>query len=179
MTGPHVMRALAFTLGVVAAGIAGGETPGPTCVDGHLDATVTLRYDHRTLGEVAGLFLQVAYPDGVSLPGVGTDASVRDRITSLVDPKFRVAPVDEDTDGDGRDDRVRMLVVATTKDALPSAPIARIRFDCGKQPAIDSFRCTTDQVADAAGQLIREKEAKQVVCDVGFSPPADPKPAAR
>jgi hypothetical protein len=175
----HTVTTVTLALGMLAAGVAGGETPAPSCVDGHLEATVTLRYDERTLGDVAGLFLQVAYPEGVSVPGKGTDESVRGRITSLLDAKFRVVSVDEDSDANGREDRLRMLLVATTKDSLPAAPIARIRFDCETPQKAEAFRCTTDQVADSAGQLLREKEAKQVTCAVSFPPASAPPAGAR
>ena len=182
MTRPPCVSSLTLALGMLAAGVAGGESPGasasPACVDGHFESTVSLHYDDRTLGAVAGLFLQVAYPDGVSVPGKGSDESVRARITSLLDAKFRLVSVDEDTNADGREDRVRVLLVATTKDALPAAPVARIRFDCDKQPAATSFRCTTDQVADGAGQPMREQEARQVACQVTF-PAGFPSAASR
>jgi hypothetical protein len=168
-----------LALGILAAGIAGGETPSSSCVGGQLEATVSLRYDERTLGEVAGLFLQVAYPEGVSIPGKGTDASVRERITSLLDPKFRLVGVDEDSNADGREDRLRILLVAPAGAPLPAAPIARIRFDCEGSRKADALRCTTDQVADGAGQLLREKVAKQVTCDVGVQAPSTQPAAAR
>ncbi len=168
MTGRHAVTRLALALGVLGAAVAGAEQADPPCIDGEMTATVTLRYDARTIGDVAGLFLQVAYPPGVSLPGKGTDDAVKRRVASLVDPKFRLVSVDEDSDADGREDRVRMLLVATTKDALPATPVARIRFDCEKQPVATAFACTTDQPADATGQLVREKEAKQVTCEVTF-----------
>jgi len=177
MTGMRFVASFGLTLGLLAARVAGGETPGPSCIGGQVEVTVSLRYDERTLGDVAGLFLQVGYPEGVSVPGKGTDASVRERITSLLDPKFRLVSTDED--GDGGEDRLRILLVAPAKEPLPSAPIARIRFDCEKPPKAGAFRCTTDQVADGAGQLLRDREAKQVACDVAFAAPSGQPAAAR
>ena len=181
MRRPAVTR-LALVLGVqgmLAAGTAGGESPEaaarPTCSQGHVEVAVSLRYDDRTLGDVAGLFLQIDYPDAVALPGKGTDQSVRARITSLLEPRCRLVPVNEDTDADGREDRIRILLVSTTKDPLPSAPVARIRFDCAAEPPPAAFRCATGQVADSAGQLMRATEARQVTCAVAFAAgPASP-----
>lgn len=170
--------ALTTTLTVLAARIASGEPSGAAlpCRDGTVEATVTLDYDQRVLGDVTGLFLEVGYPEGASLPGKGTDASVRERLTSLVDPKFRVLAVDEDANADGREERVRILVTTTDSAGVPTGPIARLRFDCAgaKPPVAAGFTCRTDQVADNAAQLLAPKLAGQVTCAtiVPDKPPA-------
>jgi hypothetical protein len=170
--------ALTTTLTVLAARIAGGEPSGAglPCREGSLQATLTLDYDQRTLGDVTGLFLEVGYPDGAGLPGKGTDPSVRERLTSLLDPKFRVLAVDEDADGDGREKHVRILVTTNDRAGLPAGPIARLRFNCAglKPPVASGFTCRTDQVADNAAQLLTPKLASQVTCATTFpgKPPA-------
>jgi hypothetical protein len=174
MTRARIVSRLTLGLGVLVAGVAGAKPPELSCVDGRLEATVTLRYDERTLGEVAGLFLHVVYPEGVSIPGNATDPPVRDRITSLLDPKFRLVPVDDDPNADGREGLLRILVVAPASTPVPAAPIARIRFDCKGPLKAGAFRCETNQVADGAGQLLQAEQAKQVTCDVGVSAPSAP-----
>ena len=170
----RTLARVTLTLGFLVAGVAGGETPAPSCVDGQLEATVSLHYDARDLGEIAGLFLQVTYPEGVSVPGKGTDESVRGRVSSLLDPKFRLVSVDDDSNADGREDRVRILLFGPPEESLPAVPIARIRFDCEAGRKAGAFQCTTEQVADGAGQLLKEKQAKQVTCDVSISAPSAP-----
>jgi hypothetical protein len=125
---------------------------------------VSLDYDERFLGDVTGLFLNVAYPKTVSLPG----PAVRDRVESLLGSKFRVVPALQDSDGDGRDERVRLLVTTTDQSGVPSRPTARIRFDCepGAPLEASKFRCTTEQVADNSGQLMTAQLASQVRCGV-------------
>jgi hypothetical protein len=172
---------LVLLLGVLSARLASGEPPSVpapgSCAGGAVDATVSLVYDERVLGDVTGVFVAVSYPERTSLPGRDSEAPVRARVTSLLGPHFRLLPVDEDVDGDGRDDRLRFLLATTEKAALPPKAVARVRFDCAPNGLLsaDAFRCTTDQVADDAGQLMRPETARQVTCTVLLAePPAAP-----
>jgi hypothetical protein len=164
----RIFRALtprrhAAVLGIVvlSARRARGEPAPPAapirCGAHGAEATVSLEYDDRILGDVTGLFLNVAYPKTVSLPG----PAVRDRVASLLESKFRVVPALQD-------DRLRLLVTTSDQSGVPSRPTARIRFDCepGAPLAASDFRCTTEQVADNSGQLMAPRLASQVTCGV-------------
>jgi len=128
--------------------------------------TLALSYEHRIVGDVAGLFMVLDYPAGSSVPGTGTDARVKERIATVAEGKVRVLGDDQDTDADGQEDRLRLLVALTEGTTLPTGPIARVRFDCVDEArlAADQFRCTVDQVSDGAGQLIAAEEARKVTC---------------
>lgn len=162
----------ALVVGTLAAAVVVptlGSSRELPCRGGTIEAVVSLDYEQRIVGDVAALFLRLEYPDAVEMPGSGTESPVRERIRSLLDDRFRVVGTDEDSDADGRQDRMRILAsMADGRSALPSGPVVRVRFDCRTGAPVEDrlFRCSTDQVADGAGQMMVESEARKVTCSV-------------
>jgi hypothetical protein len=139
-----------------------------------LDVTATLVYEPRIVGGVYGMFLEVDYPTGVSLPGTGTASTVRARFTNLIGTtSYRFIPSDTDSNGNTVDDRARTLVTASSTEPVPSAAIERIRFDCPSgtvvQPA--QFSCRPADTVDSAGQLFPPPVAALITCSLSFATP--------
>jgi len=148
--------------------------PPLTCGAGNaLDVTATLVYEPRIVGGVFGMFLEVDYPASVSIPGSGTAASARARFTNLIGSNYRFVPSDIDSDGNLVDDRGRTLVTANTAEAIPSAAIERVRFDCPSgrvvQPA--QLACRPTGLADSSGQPFPPGVAALVSCSLSFATP--------
>ena len=140
-----------------------------------LDVTATLVYEPRIVGGVYGMFLEVDYPTGVSLPGTGTASTVRARFTNLLVPaaNYRFFASDTDSNGNTVDDRARTLVTANSTEPVPSAAIERIRFDCPSgtvvQPA--QFTCRPADTVDSAGLLFPPEVAALITCSLSFATP--------
>jgi len=135
--------------------------------------TATLIYEPRIVGGIFGMFLEVDYPAAVGIPGSGTASTARARFTNLIGTNYRVVPSDVDSNLDGRDDRGRTLVTANTADAIPSAPIQRIRFDCPAGTAVQpsQFACRPTEMVDSAGQFFPPDVAALITCSLSFATP--------
>jgi len=130
---------------------------GVVCLPEGIVANVALDYNLRVTGPLLGMFVDLGYPPGLSIPGSGTAASVRDRVTALVSEGVRFIPSDQDANGDAIDDRVRMLLSANSVDRpVAPGPVARIRFDCepGREFRPSDLQCALDSVSDSAGGVL-------------------------
>jgi len=137
--------------------------------------TATLVYEPRLVGGVYGMFLEVDYPTAVSLPGTGTASTVRARFTNLLVPatNYRFIASDTDSNGNAVDDRARTLVTANTSEAIPSAAVERIRFDCPSGTVVQpsQFACRPAEAVDVAGQLFPPAVAALIDCSLTFATP--------
>jgi hypothetical protein len=138
-----------------------------------LDVTATLVYEPRITGGVFGMFLEVDYPAAVSIPGSGTASTARARFTNLIGSNYRFLASDLDTNADGRDDRGRTLVTANTSEAVPSAAIERVRFDCPAGTVVQpsQFACRPTELVDSAGQFFPPDVAALITCSLSFATP--------
>lgn len=167
----HPMRLRATGLLLLGLAVPGwsGEPGSVTCGAKGVEATVTLAYEARVVGDVTGAFLLLGYDPPLGIPGSATDESARERTRSLRGPAVRLTAVDEDSDGDGREDRVRILLTAT-EGGLRGGEVARVRFDCpaGTRLPASALRCSTDQISDEAGNLLRPEQARLVTCSAAM-----------
>jgi cysteine-rich repeat protein len=131
------------------------EIDGKVCLPDGIVANLAFDYTERITGSVLGLNAELAYGPPLFLPGTGTAASVRERVTRQIPDQFRFGTSDLDGDGDQVDDRVRIIVTSTT-DAIPAGPLARIRFDCPEGTLIQTrdLPCAFVDVSDSAGMSI-------------------------
>ena len=144
-------------------------TCGPS---GQLDVTGRLIYEPRILGGIFGMYFDISYPSTVSIPGTGTESSVRARLTNLIGTTdYRLSIVDRDTDGNLVDDQARTLVSATRQKEIPSKEIHRLRFDCPAGTVVQAtdFPCAIVQPSDSAGQLFPPAQAAQISCAVDLA----------
>ena len=97
---------------------------------------------------LGGAKIVLRYPTAaVSLPGARDDASVHGRLTRV--PAGFTTLVN---DGDG----VLVVTLASGSATLPSGVSFAVEFDrCdGVEARAADFQCTTEQAADATGQLV-------------------------
>lgn len=166
----HTRLILLLGLAVLPVRVAGGEpAPAVSCGPAGVEAVVSLQYPERTHGAVTGVFLDVTYTAPLAIPGAGTAPEVRQRVTPLTGSDVRLVPADDDAAG-----RLRLLATAPGEKGVPPGEVARVRFDCaaGTPVPTGALRCSTDQVADDAGQMMAAKLAKDVTCSVTTLSPA-------
>jgi hypothetical protein len=146
---------------------------GITCSASGLDATVALGYPEQLLGGVSAILLHVSYPAPLAIPGTGTAATVRQRVTNLAGAGSQLAPNDRDTDADAVDDRLDVQARASTTGSLNPAPVFRVRFDCPADTAISpgSLSCTHSQSTALDGLPFTPDLAAQIGCVVSLSAP--------
>lgn len=125
----------------------GGGGSSATCTGGHVTMTVNVGFDN--LGgslNVAGVTPAVKYPAAVSVPGVNSDDTVKQRVTNLtgVDGLFQV--------GDDENNATLSIGLVSLSTSIPSGPFCRIQFDCSDGQTIQTsqFTCTPD-VSDVDG----------------------------
>lgn len=118
-----------------------------TCTGGRVSLTVNVTFDN--LGgslNVAGVTPAITYPGAVSIPGIGSDDSVKQRVSNLtgVDGLFQV----------GDDEAASKISVGlvSLSTSIPSGPFCKIQFDCtdGQNINTSQFSCAPD-VADVDG----------------------------
>jgi len=134
----------------------GGTTPTPTpqptsgatCTQ--VDVTVTVDYSAVDHPDVSGITVGLGYPQSVSIPGIGSDSTVLERVSNLtgVQGLFNVGDVDAE--------RLLNVGVVSLTSPVPSADFARVRFDCASGaavPAPAAFACTVDAATFTGGTL--------------------------
>jgi hypothetical protein len=117
-------------------------TPGPGGDSVICASTVTvveaISYDVTTIPDLSGVTIELGYPGSLSIPGIGSDASVVDRISNLSGVSnglFQVADNDSSVS-------VGLVSLATP---IPQGGFASIRFDCtpGTTVSTSQFECST------------------------------------
>jgi hypothetical protein len=123
------------------------EAPVTTCTG--LVLLVTL-VDEMHLG-VGGVEVALGYPDGVSIPGSGNDASVYAHVQILGTNGLAVAN-DQDDLGSGND---RILLGEVSQGDI-AGPFARVAFcvDAGPAPPLDAFTCSVQSASTPDGTPI-------------------------
>ncbi len=106
---------------------SGCELEGRVCTADGILANVELDYSPNAI-QVHGTTLHLAYARPLDIPGTDIAPSVARRVTWLVDAPLVIAG-DEDTNSDGRDDRLR-LVLSDIDKPIPPGTVASVRFDC-------------------------------------------------
>lgn len=116
-------------------------TPGPGGDTVTCGATATLvaaiAYDEASVPDLSGVTLEIAYPASVSIPGVGSDPSVADRVVNLSNVSGGLFQVGDD------DSRISVGLVSLGT-PIPPGGFASIRFDCapGTTVSTSQFPCT-------------------------------------
>ena len=125
----------------------GGGGSSATCTGGRVSLTVSVSFDN--LGgslNVAGVTPAVRYPGAVSIPGLGSDPTVTERVMNLtgVSGLFQV--------GDDDANSTVSVGLVSLSQSIPAGQFARIQFDCTDVQTIQSsqFTCTPD-VSDIDG----------------------------
>jgi len=142
----------------------GNTTPNDGCTDCHIDpltcnpgrglaVTVSVAYDAVSFPEVQGVELNLGYPAPVAIPGSGEEQAVRDRVTDLGSAAI-LTPNDSDTNGDGTDDRLRVVYAGNGN--IPVGDLVRARFDCQTAAVLDAsaFRCVVTSASDPLGLAV-------------------------
>jgi hypothetical protein len=124
----------------------GGATPTPQPTAGssctQADVTIAVNYNAGDFPDVSGITVGLKYPATLSIPGFGSDDSVKQRVTNLTGLSGGLFSVG-DQDGDSLLN-VGLISIGTT---IPSGSFARVRFDCASGaslPASAAFTCTVD-----------------------------------
>ncbi len=125
----------------------GGGGSSAVCSGGRVSLTVNVTFDN--LGgslNVAGVTPAIKYPGAVSIPGIGSDDTVKQRVSNLtgVDGLFQV--------GDDENASTLSVGLVSLSTSIPSGPFAKAQFDCtdGQTIQTSQFTCTPD-VADVDG----------------------------
>ena len=130
-------------------------TPPPTgngaCNGGSVNATVTMSFDNAGGAiNVAGVTAILSYAAPLSIPGLGSDATVLERVTNLTGVTGGIFTAgDNDTNSDSVDDQLAIGLVSLGT-SIPSGSFARVRFDCTNGTALPAVSCTAD-VSDDLG----------------------------
>ena len=154
--------------GIVAAGVEecddGNLVPGDGCTNCKIDTaycgsdgvqvTVELVYDPGSVPDVAGVRVDLGYPqDVLDLPGTG--AEVAGRVTDLANRGiFTVNDHDTSRDPDSIDDTLTVGYVSSSQ--LPPGDLVRVRFDCpaGTPLVPRDFDCVIGDASDSQGNTI-------------------------
>jgi hypothetical protein len=142
------------------------------CGANGLDVTVALRYPEEALGGLSAIRTALNYSPPLSIPGTGTAASVRQRVTSLLGSGFTVAPRDQDTNADTVDDQL-FVQVSSALNSIQPVQLFRARYDCPANTSVtpSSFSCVTSAATNLAGLPFPPELAALVTCEVVLSVP--------
>ena len=113
---------------------------GVTCTQA--DVSINVNYNSGDFPDVAGLTVGLKYPTSVSIPGFGSDNTVKERVTNLTGVTGGLFNV-----GDQDADSLLNIGLISIGQTIPSGPFARVRFDCATGatlPAPAAFTCTVD-----------------------------------
>ena len=137
--------------------------------------TVRLVYDTDVVPELAGLVVDLNYPEhAVSIPGSDSDASVAARVTDLSGAHGLSSLDDHDTNSDGLDDQ--LTNVYATGENIPPGNFEQVVFDCTDMapvPEPGSFTCAVSDAVDPQAFPVTG-----VSCAVDVSPVLRPTPTA-
>jgi cysteine-rich repeat protein len=160
------------------------------CSASGIEATVSFSYEPAITGALAGAFLDVNYAPPLSLPGSGTERSVRDRFTVLTtQPQLALGLRDCDEGAECPPQaytglnpvRASILMIdnsGASPARLPTGRIASMRFDCpeGTLVRIGDLPCAVDGASDGPSVLPVERvQAENIRCVVdGLAPAREP-----
>jgi cysteine-rich repeat protein len=137
------------------------------CDANGLTVTLALDYPVQQLGGVQATTLELGYPTSVSIPGSGQDASVRQRVTSLLPPAFLFSARDTDS-------VARAEARAPDLSVIEPQNVAQVRFDCAQGTAAraSDFPCTIADLVDRSGAQFDPQNKALAHCNVtlGGSP---------
>lgn len=143
------------------------RTPGPTgsgaCSGGRVNATVTMSFDNPGGAiNVAGVSAILSYAPPLAIPGLGSDATVLERVTNLTGVTGGIFSAgDNDTNQDNVDDQLAIGLVSLGT-SIPAGTFARVSFDCTNGTALPAVSCTAD-VSDDLGTSLA------ATCAVAFN----------
>lgn len=97
-----------------------------------------ISYDGTTIPDMSGVTIELGYPGSLSIPGIGSDPSVADRISNLTGVSNGLFQVADD------DSRVSVGLVSLAT-PIPQGEFASVRFDCapGTTVSTSQFTCST------------------------------------
>ena len=150
------------------------STPGggASCSATGLTATVGLDYNEQILGGVSAIHVRLTYAPPLVIPGTGTSATVRARVTNLAgagstlsginDRDLNTDTVDETLDADSR----------KTTGSLSPGPLFRVLYDCPNGTPIppSAITCVLSQATDLSGFPFPPAQAALIGCTVALSP---------
>ena len=137
---PKPTSTAAATPTPTAAPTATPTPAGVTCAQA--DVTIAVNYNSGDFPDVAGMTVGLKYPGSVSIPGFGSEQSVKDRVTNLTGVTGGLFNV-----GDQDADSLLNIGLISIGSTIPSGNFARVRFDCASGatlPAPGAFTCTVD-----------------------------------
>jgi len=127
--------------------------------------TVGLVYDVNFVPDLAGLVVDLNYPEGaVSIPGSGSDESVLIRVTDVSSAHGLAVIEDRDTDDDGTDDQIHNAYV--TSGNIPPGDFEHVVFDCidgAPPPAAAAFTCVVSDPVDSGGNSVTGVSCENIV----------------
>lgn len=148
-------------------------TPIVSCES--VTVTVRLLYDVNAVPELAGVVVDLNYPDtAVSIPGSGSDDSVVARVTDVSGARGIAVVEDRDTNGDGQDDQLH-TAYATSGD-IPPGDFEQVVFDCiagEPPPTADAFTCVVSDTVDPQALPVTG-----VGCEIAIVTKLQPTPTA-
>ncbi len=142
-----------------------------TCT-GAVSATVQL-FDTTSAtmsaSNLGGVRLELGYPAGLGIPGnqfETDDSRLSILLTGTAGEGTRLL-VDQDTNGDGVDDTVRLVYALTGGVTFGDEPFASITFDCepGSPIGLQSFACTVLDASNPVGTDVSTL-GRHIVCRV-------------
>src|SRR5262245_7334237 len=115
-----------------------------------LTVDLALDYPPQLLADPAGTTLALTYPGYASIPGSGSDASVRARVTNLLPPGFTFTPSDNDP--------VLSITGFASSGRIEPQPVASVQFDCaqGTPTRTSDFPCNIADLVDHSGSPFEE-----------------------
>jgi len=150
-------------------------TVTPTVGCKSVTVTVRLLYDVNAVPELAGLVLDLNYPQAVvSIPGSGSDDSVVARVTDVSGAQGFAVIEDRDTNDDGQDDQLHTAYV--TSGNISPGDFEQVLFDCTAgeaAPTADAFTCVVSDTVDPQAQPVTG-----VTCEISIATVLQPTPTA-
>jgi cysteine-rich repeat protein len=144
---------------------------GTACSANGLDVTVSLDYPLQIVGGVSAIFLKLNYPAPLVIPGTGTEATVRQRVTNLAGTGSSVSSIaDRDTNTNGVDDQLQ-AAARKTQGSLDPGAVFRARFDCAAGTTVSptAFSCQQEQATDLSGSPFAPELSNLIGCVVALS----------
>jgi hypothetical protein len=132
---------------------------------------VSLDYPLQIVGGVSAIFLKLNYPAPLVIPGTGTEATVRQRVTNLAGTGSSVSSIaDRDTNTNGVDDQLQ-AAARKTQGSLDPGAVFRARFDCaaGTNVSLTAFSCQQEQATDLSGSPFAPELSNLIGCVVALS----------
>ena len=133
---------------VLTLPLAGHASPPPTpCAGGRLTVALTVQASDPA---PQGVTLELTYPPAeVSLPGSADE--LRARVSDQRGAALVLEVADGDANGDGKDDRLRMVYAA--KSPIGSGPLVHVALDCvATAVTLSHLGCAVREAAGGSGK---------------------------